>query len=131
MANKEAIREAIRVMQQVKDMALPFNMERWFEKNDPEDCGTAACFAGWLCRDKWFQAKGLGKIRDDLDFFCPAIFARGGLLTNDAAIAELLGITSRQAWDVIYPSRYREQGWTDGVVTPGLVIERLRRLLDD
>lgn len=58
--NRVRLEHAIRVMEDVRDRQLPFNIKRWCESADhPDDCGTAACFIGWLCRDPWFKREGL------------------------------------------------------------------------
>lgn len=51
--------KAIEELRQVQAEHLPFYAGEWFDAGSPEDCDTAACAAGWLCRSKWMQADGL------------------------------------------------------------------------
>lgn len=117
--NKERIREAIRVMTDVVENSKPFDLSTWFEKRgSPLDCGTAACFAGWLTRDPYFQAIG----------FKPSITGTRpvfGIRYEYDALAEMLDIPFKIAVWVASPDYYEDPD----ARTAGDVIYRLEDLL--
>lgn len=117
--SKERIREAIRVMEEVYAKNLPFDMSDWFVDRKPNDCGTPACFAGWLARDPYFQALGLkgwplGVVFDEKIY--------------DDAVAAVLEISKSDAEELVYPHNYMGPN-EDYPVTPDQVIEKLEELL--
>lgn len=133
--NRERIAEAIRVMEEVRDGSKPFDMANWFERNsDPSDCGTAACFAGWLTRDPYFQALGLSvKIPAKPSYIlgrAPTYRCEIGV----AAIAELFDIYVGTAASVVFAEYYYNMiasgDYRKIDVTPDMVIRRLKELLE-
>lgn len=121
MVDKVRIAEAIRVMTEVRDRNLPFDMQNWF-RGDADDCGTAACFGGWLVRDPYFQALGLTGERDNMPYF-------DGFAGTDA-IEDILVISNEQARDLCYENYY--QAWShDKPITPDHVIQKLEALLNE
>lgn len=114
--NEERIRQAIRVMEEVHNRRLPFNMKDWFA-GSPYDCGTAACFGGWLTRDPWFQALGLNATQSIPTFE----YYQGA-----SAFAQLLDISYGQAEELTYPAYYSSD---PEKITPYMVIEKLEELL--
>ncbi len=86
----EAFRQLWRVMQEVRDKKLKFNINTWADHQDKNDvyayhdpnhvirdlkkslktgehvCGTAACALGWAMVDPWFYRRGM-KLVDGLN----------------------------------------------------------------
>jgi hypothetical protein len=60
--NVERLKNLLRVLEEVKERQLPFEMQWWFSRDgvsSGDECGSAACALGWACRDPWFQEQGL------------------------------------------------------------------------
>jgi len=58
--NRKRMRRAIAILDRVHAENLPFDIGQWVsEPDNPYDCGTAACAAGWMARDAEFRAEGL------------------------------------------------------------------------
>lgn len=60
---------AITELRRVHAERLPFYAGEWFDAGRPYDCDTAACAAGWLCRNKWMQDEGLEIDRTEFPAF--------------------------------------------------------------
>lgn len=101
--NKVNVEIAINIMQRVIDRKSAFNMSDWQDTDDINlaaqtekellDCGTAACFAGWIGVSPEWQDKG-GFI---LDTGVPVILSCGERLYGADAIQEWLNITKKEA----------------------------------
>lgn len=99
--NTERLLHARAIMECVRDQKKPFYMGDWFACFGHEnECNTAACFLGWCCRDKQFQAKGLTVIRG-----LPAIAGKRSLRGVEAC-ASFFDITVGAAHFLVSPYEY-------------------------
>lgn len=123
--NEEHIRQAIRVMEEVRDGNKPFDMSDWFTPySDPIDCGTAACLLGWMARDSYFQALGVSSFTNRTGGVLYPI--RAGVF-GSAIIADLFDIGGGKAASVVYIDGYYPSPGAE--ITPDMVIRKLEDLL--
>jgi hypothetical protein len=99
----------------------PFYMNTWFEyESRPYDCETAACFAGWMARDKWMQNEGL-----ELSKASSPVFEDEDEPWR--ALARFLDISVDDAHFVFDSYEYNEH---PSAITPDIVADRLRVIVD-
>lgn len=119
---------AIELLEDIEKNAAPFHIDYFFRENtSPEDCSTAACALGWLCRDPRFADIGLN-IRQRIDTPMPEFEGYWGF---DAGAA-VLEITLLQSYWLFSPQNYSLREQEDVVqhpwVSAQMVADRLRRL---
>jgi hypothetical protein len=116
---------AINVMERVQNSKKhKFDLRAWittaFDYDPTEDdavrCGTSCCFGGWLAVDKDAIREGLHMHRGDPTY-------KGH--TSHDAIAEYLGVSYSEGFNLTSPSRYNCPGEQ---IKPADVICRLEKL---
>lgn len=118
----ERIEWAIDVLEQVKVMHKPFDINDWFRSNY-NDCNTAACALGWLCRDPRFKAVGLAPA--GALYKVPTIQIGKSEWHGLGAGATVLGIPYQRAvW------LFSSIGYSTRFVTLAMVVERLKIMLE-
>lgn len=134
--NRDRVQHAISVMERVRDNKLPFDMRDWFlSQHHAEDCGTPACFTGWMARDERCRSEGfyitsggvLGSSFRIGGYKIPYPCFQGD--SGSLAIASYLDITPDESDMLVFLSAgyrniYREK------VVPDDVIRLLKLLLE-
>jgi hypothetical protein len=120
--NIEIMQLAISILRDVEANQLPFRTEAWFiDGNNASDCTTAACAAGWLCRDPRMQKLGL-KIAQNGDISYPEFDTSVGF----SAMAKLLKIQSSDSEYLFYRSSY-----SAAQVTAGMIADRMEQMINN
>lgn len=111
---------AIGTLESVHNLALPFDICVWFKGIDlVEDCNTAACGLGWLCRAPWARKLGLSTAGGQ-----PVFEGMLGVRAGE----KLLGITYPQARWLFLPEEYDVPDVDD--ITALMVARRMKYLLE-
>ena len=134
--NIKRIKSAIKMMENVRDKKLPFNMLHWQDvienpketKKEAISCGTACCFAGWLALEPAFKKAGGSIIFNGSPYFSGK--------ANSDAIAEYLEIDRQiSAGICAYGCSYYYEDENGNFsaykdITPQMVINKLKDLLN-
>lgn len=127
--NREGFLQGIRVLEEVSAAKKPFNMGVWSRphlttsklEHPYENCGTAACAAGWMCRDKWFKDRGI------------RLHKIGGYpvykgMVSFTALKDFFGISWEEAHTIFCSLSYTTHNhYVD--ITPEDVIEKMKTFL--
>jgi hypothetical protein len=92
---------------------------REITESSAAECGTSACFSGWLMLSKEAKDEGAVATRDGLMF---------NNETESGGIAKFLGITTHEAMRLVYPSNYHCANVQS--IKPEDVMHRLYELTD-
>ena len=126
----DRLKKAIETLRDISARQLPWNMAEWFASPKWDDCGTAACALGWICRQEWAQKAGL---RGDITGM--PIYGDGAYGVD--AGAEFFEIDYDEANWLFMPSQYGEwvvsgggrEVWYSKRATPDMVADRMERIL--
>lgn len=119
--NSKRIEQTIALMERIRDYKRPFDMSVYYD-GDPDDCGTAACMAGWMTRDRDMSAAGFVAMKLPKEPPVPVY----GTAIGFNAVAKFLGIGEMDAYRLVSIAAYPR---ADRPVTPDMVIRRLNLLL--
>ena len=132
MANIQAFEQVIRVLREVEEKNLMFDLDHWFlpsteiaklprdERNHIAEapCGTHACAIGWCTMDKWFQDRGLRMLVATGAMPVPHFAFK----TGTAALKSFFSVGNEIVEAVFMPDGYPQRG----VVTAGMVADKHR-----
>lgn len=114
----------ISILRRVEALQQPFHIGSWVTNiNWPTDCRTAACAAGWMCRDAVMSEaglrfwKGVPAIRD----------VRGHWVIENRGLAQFFDISLGDALCLFMPSYYAAGFDT----TAAMVADRMQAMLDE
>ena len=106
------------VLVRVEKEHLPFYMGVWVTS---DSCGSAACAAGWACRDHVFQEQGL-----QLDASFPCFMSKLGF----EAVEAFFGLSRQEAWFLFDPEAYPDIA-KESDITPADVRARIYELIGE
>lgn len=113
------LRRSVEVLDDVIARELPFDLDRWFLDDARwNDCGTAACWAGWCARDAVLREEGL-TVTTFIDRLIPSFAGNRGY----QALADFFSITDWAAHYLASPLSYEDS------FNPRAVRERVLKVL--
>jgi hypothetical protein len=122
--NVSVIKFCIDQLKEVGAKGYEFDMFSWGSSDHshpvgtPEpECGFAGCFLGWAAHQQWFDQFGLAF----------RLSQQHPTHNGTRDVADLMGISSHTLDLIILPEWYYVR---DDVITPTMVAERLKDLLD-
>jgi hypothetical protein len=119
--NVARMNHAVAVLRRVVEEERPYDHNNWVEdEDDPFNCSTAACSAGWLIRDPYLNALGL-KLHDE------GAYPTYNGLSDYHALGAFFAITETQA-KALFGFYY---ACDDDLITPDMVADQMQRMLED
>jgi len=122
--NREALKQLIRVLEEVETLQKPLDMSVWM-RTSTHTCGTAGCALGYAAKDSWFNDRNLHLEEAPCDAAFPVL---GEELDSPVGFeaAELLFSISPEQTLYIFDASYYHQN----PILPSHVIARVRELLE-
>lgn len=119
----ELFAHGISVLRRVEAQQQPFRIISWVaDTYHPMDCGTAACAAGWMCRDPAMNEAGL-QFWHGVPAVCDA---DRSWEVEGRALTQFFGISLGDALCLFMPSYYAAGLDT----TAAMVADRMQAMLD-